>query len=106
MADPSDIKYAEQLLMRNLMEWRDAGGSVESVTGAILRLIVAREAFATMVRAEKETGTAPKVCPHGYSLDELSTGASICRGCCGHVFVGNSDNPGYFWCTKCGQESG
>jgi hypothetical protein len=60
MSDPSDIKYAEQLLMRSLMEWRDAGGSVESVTGSILRLIVAREAFATMVRAEKETR-----CEHG-----------------------------------------
>ena len=57
MADPINIKYAEELLQRALLEWRDAGGPVEIVTGSILRLIVAREEFAAMVAREKGTLT-------------------------------------------------
>lgn len=55
MPDPSEIQYAEELLRHHLMEWRDAGGHIESVSGAILGLIVARERFAAMVKADPET---------------------------------------------------
>jgi hypothetical protein len=67
MADASEIRHAEELLRHFLIEWRDAGGSVESVTGAILRLIVARERFAAaggwaLAAPPQETRTGP-ACP-------------------------------------------
>ena len=46
MTDASDITAAEGQLMLALMEWKDAGGSVETVVDCIARLIVARERFA------------------------------------------------------------
>lgn len=60
MADPSEIKHAEELLQVRLIEWRNAGGHVESVTGAILRLIVAREKFAEAVRTADNGTEATK----------------------------------------------
>lgn len=71
MADASEIKHAEELLQLHLMEWRDAGGHIESVTGSILRLIVARERFAEVVRAEMETrvGHAPG-CQKWVAIDQ------------------------------------
>lgn len=67
MADPSEIQHTEELLRYHLMEWRDAGGSVESVSGAILRLIVARERFAEAVRTCGECESAAP-CTNQYGI--------------------------------------
>lgn len=65
MSDASEIKHAKELLRMHLTEWRDAGGHVESVTTAILRLIVARERFSNSLPHETQSR-----CPDGLHTGE------------------------------------